>query len=222
MKFLMEELARPLLDLAAHGLRLHAVLTLRELVDALEHVSPEDYPRILARFQEALKPGGVLYFTMEVPEPGEVEGAYERAKAMGLPVVLAAGVWSASGQGPEVAIKGYDTVAYFKLGKAVKGSESFTFRWHDVTWQFSTQEHRDLFAAEPARYAPQYDGYCAWAMTEARLALTDPEVWKIVDGKLYLNCSRQAFEKWSTDIPGNIKKADENWPELRTSSQIIH
>jgi YHS domain-containing protein len=98
----------------------------------------------------------------------------------------------ASEQGPDLAIKGYDTVAYFKLGKAVKGSESFTFRWHDMTWQFSSQEHRDLFAAEPERYAPQYDGYCAWAMTESRLAITDPEVWKIVDGKLYLNCSQAA------------------------------
>src|SRR5512139_3696971 len=119
----------------------------------------------------------------------------------------------AAGQPPqnEAAIKGYDTVAYFKAGKAVKGSESFAFRWHDKTWQFSTRENRDLFAASPEKYAPQYDGYCAWAMTEARLAVTDPEVWKIVDGKLYLNCSQAAYEKWSRDVPGHIKKADEIW-----------
>ncbi len=111
----------------------------------------------------------------------------------------------------EVAIKGYDTVAYFKAGEALKGNESFSFQWHGMTWYFLTQANRDLFAAGPEKYAPQYDGYCAWAMTETRKALTDPEVWKIVDGKLYLNCSRSAYEKWSADIPGNIKKADANW-----------
>jgi hypothetical protein len=80
-----------------------------------------------------------------------------------------------------------------------------------MTWYFSSKENRDLFATNPEKYAPQYDGYCAWAMTEARKAQTDPEVWKIVNGKLYLNCSRTAYEQWSTDIPGNIKKADDNW-----------
>ncbi len=114
----------------------------------------------------------------------------------------------------DVAIKGYDTVAYFKAGKALRGNESFTFPWHGMTWYFSSKENRDLFAANPAKYAPQYDGYCAWAMTELRKAQTDPEVWKIVDGKLYLNCSKAAFEKWSRDIPGNIKKADANWLTL--------
>jgi len=112
-----------------------------------------------------------------------------------------------------VAIKEYDAVAYFKIGKAVKGSGSFTFPWHDMTWHFSTKENRDLFAASPEKYAPQYDGYCAWAMTETRLAVTDPEVWKIVDGKLYLNCSQAAYEKWSSDIPGHVRKADAIWKE---------
>jgi len=122
----------------------------------------------------------------------------------------------AVGQPPAdaLAIKGYDTVAYFTAGKALKGSESFTFPWHGMTWHFSTKENRDLFAAGPEKYAPQYDGYCAWAMTEARKAVTDPEVWKIVDNKLYLNCSATAFEKWSRDIPGNIKKADANWLKM--------
>jgi len=114
----------------------------------------------------------------------------------------------------DLAIKGYDTVAYFNTGKALKGNESFAFKWHNMTWYFSTKENRDLFASSPEKYAPQYDGYCAWAMTEARKAQTDPEVWKIVDGKLYLNCSRAAYEKWSGDIPGNIKKADTNWIKL--------
>jgi len=119
----------------------------------------------------------------------------------------------ASGESPmgDVAIKGYDTVAYFKAGKALKGNESVTFQWHNMTWHFLTRENRDLFAATPEKYAPQYDGYCAWAMTESRKAVTDPEVWKIVNERLYLNCSMAAYEKWSRDIPGNIKKADMNW-----------
>jgi YHS domain-containing protein len=119
----------------------------------------------------------------------------------------------AMGNSPDIdiAIKGYDTVSYFKTGKALKGNEEFTFKWHDKIWYFSTGENRDLFAENPEKYAPQYDGYCAWAMTEARKARTDPEVWEIVDGKLYLQCSQAAYEKWSRDIPGHIKKADKNW-----------
>jgi YHS domain-containing protein len=122
----------------------------------------------------------------------------------------------AAGKSPadDVAIKGYDTVAYFSAGKALKGSESFTFQWHGMTWYFLTKENRDMFATSPEKYAPQYDGYCAWAMSEGRKAITDPEVWKIVNGKLYLNCSSAAYEKWSKDIPGNIKKADANWLKL--------
>ncbi|MDH4162833.1 MAG: YHS domain-containing protein [Nitrospirota bacterium] len=125
------------------------------------------------------------------------------------------GIAAAKSPADETAIKGYDPVAYFTAGKAVKGNASFSFPWHGMTWHFTSKENRDLFAADPEKYAPQYDGYCAWAMTESRLAITDPEVWKIVNGKLYLNCSQAAYEKWSKDIPGHIKKADEIWPKLR-------
>lgn len=118
----------------------------------------------------------------------------------------------------EIAIKGYDTVAYFQAGKALKGDQSFAFQWHDLTWHFLNQENLNLFKTNPEKYAPQYDGFCAWAMTEERKAITDPEVWKVVDGKLYLNCSMAAYEKWSRDIPGNIKKADINWLKLSSTN----
>ncbi len=121
-------------------------------------------------------------------------------------------------QESDAAIKMYDPVAYFKESKAVKGNESFTFNWHGMTWYFSTKEHRDIFAANPEKYAPQYDGYCAWAMSEGRKAITDPEVWRIVNGKLYLNCSRSAYEKWIRDIPGNVEKADANWEKMSGGS----
>jgi YHS domain-containing protein len=111
----------------------------------------------------------------------------------------------------DAAIKGYDTVAYFTDDKALKGNEYFAFQWHDMTWFFSTLKNKDLFTASPEKYAPQYDGYCAWALTQSRKAITDPEVWKIVKGKLYLNSSKTAHEKWSQDIPGNIIKANAIW-----------
>jgi YHS domain-containing protein len=114
---------------------------------------------------------------------------------------------------PQIAIKKYDPVAYFTESKAMLGTDEHTFTYHDMVWYFSNQKNRDLFVADPQAYAPQYDGYCAWAMTESRLAHTDPEVWKIVDGKLYLNCSRAAYEKWARNIPAHIKMADRIWAE---------
>jgi YHS domain-containing protein len=113
----------------------------------------------------------------------------------------------------QIAIKKYDPVAYFTEHAALQGNDAHTFSYHGMIWYFTTAEHRQLFRANPEKYAPQYDGYCAWAMTESRLAQTDPEVWKIVDGKLYLNCSQAAYEKWSRDIPGHIRKADAIWAE---------
>ena len=136
------------------------------------------------------------------------------SKSMIALVLSAFALITAGCESRNLAIKGYDPVAYFKAGKPVMGSETFPFQWHSMRWLFSSKANRDLFAAAPDRYAPQYDGYCAWAMTQARKAHTDPEVWKIVNGKLYLNCSRLAHEKWSRDIPGNIKKADANWLKL--------
>jgi YHS domain-containing protein len=109
------------------------------------------------------------------------------------------------------AINGYDTVAYFTKGKALPGNQRYFSQWNGMIWYFSNKEHKDLFDNNPEKYAPQYNGYCAWAMAESRKAETDPEVWKIVNGKLYLNCSKSSFESWSKDIPGNIKKADKNW-----------
>jgi hypothetical protein len=125
---------------------------------------------------------------------------------------------TASGESPpsEVAIQGFDSVEYFKDAKALQGSESFVSHWHNMAWLFLNKENMDLFAANPEKYAPQYDGYCAWAMSEAVISPSDPEIWKIVNGKLYLLCSQSAYEKWIKDIQRNIQKADEIWKELNT------
>ena len=118
----------------------------------------------------------------------------------------------------DVAIKGYDPVAYFLVGKAVQGDQSLSAPWHNLTWHFQNKKHLELFKADPERYAPQFDGFCAWAMTESRKAITDPEVWKIVNQKLYLNCSLSAYDKWSRDIAGNIKKAEVNWKKFNSGN----
>jgi len=113
-----------------------------------------------------------------------------------------------------VAIKGYDPVAYFIDGKPVKGSRESEHVWMGAKWYFSNAEHRDLFIKNPEKYAPKYGGYCAYAVSVGTTADIEPEQWNIVAGKLYLNLSKKIRDKWSKDIPGNIKKADENWPNI--------
>jgi hypothetical protein len=113
-----------------------------------------------------------------------------------------------------LAVAGYDSVAYFTDGKAVAGSPDFTTEWNGATWRFASAAHRDVFVAEPAKYAPQFGGYCAWAVAQNDTAGIDPESWRIVDGKLYLNYSKDIQAKWERDVPGNIRKADANWPKL--------
>ena len=112
-----------------------------------------------------------------------------------------------------IAIKGYDPVAYHKDGKPVKGSGEYELTWKDAKWRFASAEHRDLFEADPENYAPRYGGYCAWAVAQGYTASVDPEnAWSIVEDKLYLNYDVEVKGKWEKDIPGNIKKADANWP----------
>ncbi len=102
-----------------------------------------------------------------------------------------------------VAIKGYDSVAYFTDGKPVKGSRGFEYVWMGAKWHFSSAEHRDLFIENPEKYAPKYGGYCAYAISRGSVADIDPEAWNIVGGRLYLNLSKKIRDKWSKDIPGN-------------------
>ena len=113
-----------------------------------------------------------------------------------------------------VAVKGYDPVAYFTLGKPAKGDKKFTLEHLGAKWRFSSQENLDLFKAVPDKYAPQYGGYCAWAVSRGYTASIDPEAWKIVEDKLYLNYSKAVQSRWEEEIPANIERADANWPEL--------
>lgn len=113
-----------------------------------------------------------------------------------------------------VAIDGWDPVAYFTDGKPVEGSKEFVHEWNGATWRFASAAHRDLFAQAPEKYAPQYGGYCAWAVSQGYTADIDPEAWRIEGGRLFLNYSLDVQKKWAADIPGNVAKGDANWPKL--------
>jgi YHS domain-containing protein len=120
----------------------------------------------------------------------------------------------------EVAIRGYDVVAYFTIGEAVEGAADYSHRWMEAEWRFSSQSHLDLFREDPEKYAPQYGGYCAWAVSRGYTAPIDPQAWKIVGEKLYLNYNAKIRKKWLKDRDELIEKANENWPDiLKTASK---
>jgi YHS domain-containing protein len=114
-----------------------------------------------------------------------------------------------------LAIRGYDPVAYFTEGQPVEGSQEFSYQWGNATWRFASAENRDLFVNNPEQYAPQYGGFCAWAVSQGYTAAIDPNAWKIVDGRLYLNATRGVQRRWERDIPGHIAQGDQNWPGIR-------
>ncbi len=113
-----------------------------------------------------------------------------------------------------IAIDGSDPVAYFTERRPVPGSRDITLDWNGATWRFASAENRDAFAGDPAAWAPQYGGYCAWAVSEGYTASTVPEAWKIVDGRLFLNYSRRFQRKWERDETARIQAGDANWPKV--------
>jgi YHS domain-containing protein len=128
----------------------------------------------------------------------------------------------ASARAPEIytgiisrtALGGYDPVAYFREGKPRAGSRSLTYDWKGATWRFVSEENRALFRANPETYAPQFGGHCAWAVARNYRAKGDPNYWRILDGKLYLNYDAKVQAEWEKDIPTEIKRADANWPAV--------
>ena len=110
------------------------------------------------------------------------------------------------------AIRGYDAVAYFSDGQPQPGSAAFSHDWKGAVWLFASAAHRDAFAADPERYAPQFGGYCAYAISKGHALEARPEVWSIVDDRLYLNLGPGAQSLWREDVPGNIARATNNWP----------
>lgn len=121
--------------------------------------------------------------------------------------------------GGDAAIGGYDPVAYFTDHAAVRGSSDHAFEWHGARWLFASEEHRALFAASPAHYAPAYGGYCAFAAADGRLATIDPQAWHVEGGRLFLNYSLDIRRQWLADRAHLIQQADERWPAL---SRTVH
>ncbi len=147
--------------------------------------------------------------------------AFVRA-ALAAAVLFAAGGMSFAGGSintgylGNVAILGYDPVAYFTDGRATKGSPNITKQWLGTTWQFSSTQHRDDFASQPVRYAPQYGGFCALGVAFGEASANiDPEAWRIVDGKLYLFSGKEGLEEdFDSDPAAVTAKADDRWPAI--------
>lgn len=114
------------------------------------------------------------------------------------------------------AIRGYDAVAYFAVNNAVKGDAKYQYVWNGAKWFFSSEENMNKFKADPEAFAPQYGGYCSYAVSEGYTASGDPEAWKVVDGKLYLNYSPKVKEMWEKEQDDRIQKGNKNWQGFKT------
>jgi YHS domain-containing protein len=117
-----------------------------------------------------------------------------------------------------LAVHGYDPVAYFTGGKPTKGDAKFTTKHDGATYQFASAANLEAFLKEPAKYAPAFGGFCAMGAVFERKFDGNPDNWKIVDGKLYLNVNGDAQAAWVRDIPGNITKANVNWPAISSKA----
>jgi len=119
-----------------------------------------------------------------------------------------------TGRFSNLAVSGYDPVAYFTQSRPVKGSSDYEYSYKGAQWRFSSMENLERFQANPDAYAPQYGGYCAWAAAQNYTARGNPKYWTVVDGKLYINYNAKIQARWEKDIPGFIAKANANWPGI--------
>ena len=130
-------------------------------------------------------------------------------------VALSAGSFAAdvriNADGNDLAIHGYDAVSYFSESGPAKGSPQYSASYGNAIYHFSSESNRDAFRTDPAKYAPQFGGYCAMGVALNKKLDVDPMAWHIEDGKLYLNLNKQVQKKWFEDVPGNISTAERNW-----------
>src|SRR6516225_10362832 len=149
-----------------------------------------------------------------------LDGSPSRLKLSAVLAGLLLGVGpspAARGEEPKLSISGYDPVAYFTDGKPVQGRAEIEYLWHKLRWRFASPAHRDLFAKDSDRYAPQYDGYCAMGVSNddaAHKDTVDPEAWAIVDGKLYLVHNQYWLGVWREHSDEYIKRANASWQAL--------
>jgi YHS domain-containing protein len=114
-----------------------------------------------------------------------------------------------------IGLKGYDPVAYFSAGAPTLGDARYSAKHEGATYHFATAENRHKFVADPARYVPQFGGFCAMGVALEKKLDGDPQAWRVVDGKLYLNVNKDIQKKWLENVPGNLKTAQENWPSIK-------
>jgi YHS domain-containing protein len=121
------------------------------------------------------------------------------------------------------AVSGYDVVSYFDVAQSqvgqpqqspVPGRAAITAEYNGATFAFATEVNRDRFLADPATYVPQYDGHCAYGVSKGGKVPGNPTLWRIVDGKLYLNITENVVKSWEEDIPGNLTKSEKKWIEI--------
>lgn len=137
--------------------------------------------------------------------------------------VLAVGFWTTNSFADNVetsttGVLGYDLVSYHTDGKPVRGDGNNLVVVDGVTYLFANEANKKAFEKDPEKYLPAYGGFCAFGVSVGKKFVGDPEVWKIVDGKLYLNLDRNIQKMWFEDIPGNIVKANQNWPQIKDKS----
>jgi hypothetical protein len=113
-----------------------------------------------------------------------------------------------------LALRGYDPVAYFELGKPLHGLPQHSATHKGSKFLFASAANQKAFAADPGKYAPQFGGFCALGTANGYKVATEPDAFKVVDGKLYLNYNRKVLDLWTQDQPGYIRKANQNWPEV--------
>lgn len=122
--------------------------------------------------------------------------------------------------GAPLALHGYDPVAYFTDGGPARGSDKLVHVHDGAAYRFSSQAHLDAFKQDPDRYLPQYGGFCAFGVSVGKKFDGDPNLWKIEDGKLYLNLNEEIYETFLSDLDGNIRKANGNWPEIEHKAAL--
>ena len=113
-----------------------------------------------------------------------------------------------------LALQGYDPVAYFTDNRPVKGDAKITATYRGATYRFVSAEHKKMFEANPAKYEPQFGGFCGYAASINKVAPIEVEYFQIIDGRLILQHNEKAWNLWIKDVPGNLKRADQNWPAL--------
>lgn len=121
-------------------------------------------------------------------------------------------------EGGPLALRGFDPVAYFTQKRAVQGDFQHAVLHDGAVYQFASAANKRAFEADPAKYVPAYGGFCAYGVSVGKKFDGDPRVWKVVDGRLYLNLNSDIQKTWEKDVPGNITKANSNWRRIRTKA----